>query len=192
MSCVLAVAAAQTASPFYYRPAQHYSYSAPVERAAQYENVQYANAASSPVVKSAPFTQGSGDVDFATLLADFSLIGEMINDPYLALEKAQGLLEDLNNDLPDALAKMDPYIKKDIKEVNGLILEICDRAVANARPSDITSYYSPSAMKKTCAFLQKHVPTVSRGMDDPEVITNIIAKLRKFGRLSKEMADLFV
>ena len=115
----------------------------------------------------------------------------MINDPYFALENAQLLLEDLNNYLPEALARMDPAIKDDIKQVNGLVLEICDRAVANARPSSTTSYYSPEAIVSTCEFLHKHVPSVSKGLDDPAVITNIIQKLRQFGRLSKEMADLF-
>ena len=140
---------------------------------------------------SGTFSKSSGSADFSTLLADFGAITQYINDPYYALEQAQGLLEDLNAELPEALAKMDPAIKSDIKEVNNLILEICDKAVANARPSSTTSYYSPEAMKSTCAFMQKHIPSVSQGLDDPAIISNIIGKLGEFGRLSKEMADLF-
>ena len=191
----MAVAAAQTASPYYYK---QYSYTKPVERSAEpaapaaYAPAPVAQAyATAPVVQASSYSKGSGDVDFATLLTDFGTIAELINDPYYALEKSQALLEDLNNDLPEALAKMDPAIKDDIKQVNALILEICDKAVANIRPSSTTSYYSPQAMKATCGFLNKHVPTISRGMDDPAVITNIIEKLGKFGRLSKQMADLF-
>ena len=195
----MAVAAAQTASPYYYKQAPRtYSYTKPVERSAEpaapaaYAPAPVAQAyATAPVAQASSYSKGSGDVDFATLLTDFGTIAELINDPYYALEKSQALLEDLNNDLPEALAKMDPAIKDDIKQVNSLILEICDKAVANIRPSSTTSYYSPQAMKATCGFLNKHVPTISRGMDDPAVITNIIEKLGKFGRLSKQMADLF-
>ena len=176
----MAVAAAQIASPYYYKQVRG-TYSAPVASAPT----------SAPVAQASSYSKDSGDVDFATFLSDFGTIAELINDPYYALEKSQALLEDLNNDLPEALAKMDPAIKDDIKQVNGLILEICDKAVANIRPSSTTSYYSPQAMKATCGFLNKHVPTISRGMDDPSVISNLIEKLGKFGRLSKEMADLF-
>ena len=115
---------------------------------------------------------------------------EYVNDPWLGLEKAQELLEELNKDLPDALAKMDPSLKNDIKQVNGLVVEICAKAVANARPSTITSYYSPSSMKKTCDFINKHVPEISRGLDEPEVISNLITKVGKFGNLAKQMNDL--
>ena len=176
----MAVAAAQSASPYYYKQTPR-TYSAPVAY----------GTAPAPVAKASSYSKGSGDVDFATLLSDFGTIAELINDPYYALEKSQALLEDLNNELPEALAKMDPAIKDDIKQVNGIILEICDKAVTNIRPSSTTSYYSPRAIKSTCGFLNKHVPTISRGMDDPSVISNLIEKLGKFGRLSKQMADLF-
>ena len=118
-------------------------------------------------------------------------IMEYVSDPWLGLEKAQYLLEELDKDLPGALEDMDPAIKEDIKQVNILVVEICDKAVKNAKDNGFNSYYSPSSMKKTCAFINKHVPEISRGLDDPSVITNIIAKLRKFGDLSKQMSDLF-
>ena len=180
MSCLLVVAAAQKPSKYYY--------SKPVE-IQFYEN-------STPDItvekrQSSFNSQSNGYSDFLSALSDLGTVAQYINDPYYALEKAQSLLEDLNADLPDALAKMDPAIKQDIKDVNNLILDICDIAVANARPSTTTSYYSPEGIKSTCAFIQKHVPTVSMGLDDPAVISNIIGKLGEFGRLSKEMADLF-
>ena len=118
-------------------------------------------------------------------------IMELVNDPYYALEKSQDLLEQLNEGLPDALAKMDPSIKNDIKQVNNLVLEICDKAVANSKPTTINSYYSPEGVKTTCDFLKKHVPEISRGLDEPAVISNLIQKLAEFVKLSKEMADLF-
>ena len=203
MSCLLAVAATQKPSPFYYsQPGEPKSYPSqpyktytnthlldPVMTKRQSGQNHYSTPA--PMAQSNAYSQSSGNVDFSTILADFGAIAQYINDPYYALEKAQGLLEDLNAELPEALAKMDPAIKTDIKEVNNLILEICDKAVANARPTSTTSYYSPEGIKSTCAFLQKHIPSVSQGLDDPAVITNIIGKLGEFGRLSKQMGDLF-
>jgi len=142
------------------------------------------NSVYAPAVKSNSYSSGNGfNWNWGSLM-------EYVNDPWLGLEKAQELLEELNKDLPDALAKMDPSLKNDIKQVNGLVLEICAKAVANARPSTITSYYSPSSMKKTCDFINKHVPEISRGLDEPEVISNLIGKVRKFGSLAKQMNDL--
>ena len=188
LSCLLVVAAAQKPSSYYY--------STHPEQPRSYHSVPYVEKVPKTYTYSTPVKRQSSpngvpNVDFSTILADFGAIAQYINDPYYALEKAQGLLEDLNSELPEALARMDPAIKSDIKEVNNLILEICDKAVANARPSSTTSYYSPEAMKSTCAFIQKHVPSVSQGLDDPAVISNIIGKLGEFGRLSKQMADLF-
>ena len=186
----MTVAVAQTASPYYYNQAPGaYSYTIPVEKSAKPSDPVAYGAAS--VAKAYSYSKDSGDVDFATLLSDFATIAQIINDPWYALEKSQALLEDLNNELPETLEKMDKGIKDDIKQVNAIILEICDKAVANIRPSSTTSYYSPQAIKKTCGFINKHVPTISRGMDDPSVISNLVEKVGKFGRLSKQMADLF-
>ena len=196
---MLAVAVAQPSSYYYStRPDQPRSYhSVPyVQKVPKtYRQIRQSSqnyySTPAPLGPSGTFSKSSGSADFSTLLADFGAITQYINDPYYALEQAQGLLEDLNAELPEALAKMDPAIKSDIKEVNNLILEICDKAVANARPSSTTSYYSPEAMKSTCEFMHKHIPSVSQGLDDPAVISNIIGKLGEFGRLSKQMADLF-
>ena len=187
MACLLVAADAAVPYTYYYKSAapqytyQQYTY--PPQ--APYQAAPVAK----PYVPATSYSQGSAAWDWSSL-ADFSKIGQYINDPYYALEKSQSLLEDLNAGLPDALAKMDPAIKDDIKQVNNLVLEICNKAVANARPTTTTSYYSPEGIKSTCAFLQKHVPTVSRGMDDPAVITNLISKLGEFGKLAGEMGDL--
>lgn len=186
MACLLVAASATPYSYYYKSSGQPYTYQ-------QYKYPTQAPYQAAPAVKpyvpATSYSQGATGWDWSSL-ADFSKIGQYINDPYYALEKSQSLLEDLNKGLPDALAKMDPAIKDDIKQVNNLVLDICNKAVANARPTTATSYYSPEGIKSTCAFLQKHVPTVSRGMDDPAVITNLISKLGEFGRLAGEMGDL--
>ena len=200
----MVVADVATSSQYYYQPAAYnpagqnwgyqYKYPTPVASAPVVKSarlVQPYSAPASYVSKpSSSYTQSNNGFLASFAGFDFNSIAQLINDPYSALAKSQGLLEDLNNGLPDALAKMDPSIKNDIKQVNQLILEICDKAVANSNAASTTSYYTPEGMEATCDFLHKHVPTVSRGMDDPAVITNLVQKLGEFGRLSKEMGDL--
>ena len=185
----------QTTPTFYYRT---FGTSGPVERSiTQTASVKETNT----------YSETRGSLSFTGLLDDFDFISKLFNDPFFAIEKAQDLLEDLNSDLPQALAKMDPAVKDDIKNVNGLILDICDKAVTNARsssttsyysptkpyarPASNTSYYSPAAIQSTCGFLHKHVPSISHGLDDPTVISNLIEKLGEFGSLATEFDELF-
>jgi len=186
-ACLLAVAAAT--------PYKSYGYQFSSAQQAAPARKTYSNGAKHGGYTSTYASKNtySGSSAFAGL-GNLNTIMEYVNDPYYALEKSQELLEQLNEGLPDALAKMDPGMKNDIKQVNGLILEICDKAAANAaqKPkASFNSYYSAEGVKATCDFLHKHVPEVSRGLDEPEVISNLIAKLAEFGRLSKAMADLF-
>ena len=156
-----------------------------VEKAVDYSNSDSSNSYTSNSYTSNSYSSDGG------FNWNWGSIMDYVSDPWLGLEKAQYLLEELDKDLPGALEDMDPAIKEDIKQVNILVVEICDKAVKNAKDNGFNSYYSPSSMKKTCAFINKHVPEISRGLDDPSVITNIIGKLRKFGDLSKQMSDLF-
>lgn len=187
LSCLLVVAAATPYNSYGYKFLSDKK-SAP---ASTYSTKTYSNGAKHGGYTSTYASKNTYSGSSAFSGFDLNTIMEYVNDPYYALEKSQGLLEQLNEGLPDALAKMDPSIKNDIKEVNGLILEICDKAAANAKPATINSYYSPEGIKKTCDFLHKHVPEISRGLDEPQVISNLIEKLAEFGRLSKAMADLF-
>ena len=221
--CCLAVTAAQKPSPFYIMEAPRLYYrdyptkghversisqSAPAYRTySTTGHIERSISQTAPVVDSNTYSEASANFSFTDVLDDFNFISKLINDPYFAIGKAQDLLEDLNSELPEALAKMDPAVKDDIKHVNALILDICDKAVANtryssttsnysparpyARPSSNTSYYSPAAVISTCEFIHKHVPTVSQGLDDPTVISNLIEKLGEFGSLATEFNDLF-
>ena len=204
IACLLVLADVATSSQYYYQPAAYnpagqnwgyqYKYPTPVASSPVVESarlVQPYTAPASYVSKpSTSYTSSNNGLLTSFAGFDFNSIAQYINDPYYALEKSQGLLEDLNNGLPDALAKMDPSIKNDIKQVNQIVLEICDKAVANSNAASTTSYYTPEGMRATCEFLNKHIPTVSRGLDDPAIITDLIQKLGEFGRLSKEMGDL--
>ena len=191
MSCLLLVAAATAQKKFNrqnlwnyksWKPTS-YKQAAPTPRVEK--AVDYSNSYSSNSYESNSYASDGG------FNWNWGSIMDYVSDPWLGLEKAQYLLEELDKDLPEALEDMDPAIKEDIKQVNYLVVEICDKAVKNAKDNGFNSYYSPSSIKKTCAFINKHVPEISRGLDDPSVITNIIAKLKKFGNLSKQMSDLF-
>ena len=108
------------------------------------------------------------------------------------MEKAQNLLEDLTEYLPEAIEKMDPAFKNDIKEINLVILEVCDKAVIRAKAGDsiFNSWYTPKRVETTCDFIRDNVKDFTRGLDDPAIITKLVEKLGKFGELSRQMADL--
>ena len=122
---------------------------------------------------------------------DMNSISQFIEDPYLVLEKLQPLLEDLNEALPKVIANMDPTIKSDIKEVNLLVLDICDRAIADKRVPTNKSDNSQNSFSSVCAFLHKHLPDVSRGLDDPAIITDLVEKVTNLSKFSKQVDDLF-
>ena len=122
---------------------------------------------------------------------DMNSISKFIEDPYLVLEKLQPLLEYLNEALPQVIANMDPTIKSDIKEVNLLVLDICDRAIADKNVPRKKSDNSKNSFSSVCAFLHKHLPDVSRGLDDPAIITDLVEKVTNLSKFSKQVDDLF-
>ena len=63
------------------------------------------NSVYAPAVKSNSYSSGNG------FNWNWGSVMEYVNDPWLGLEKAQELMEELNKDLPDTLAKMDPSLK---------------------------------------------------------------------------------
>ena len=154
--------------------------------------VKYATPVPAPVVKSSAYTESydKASFEFTDLLTFANLnslnsIMHYVNNPNDALAKATDALDDLNKGLPDALARMDPSIKADIKKVNEIILDICDRAVSGA------SGPSSGSIKATCDFINDSVPQVSRGLDDPSVITNLIEELKQVSTLSEDFSDIF-
>ena len=161
--------------------------------------VKYTKPVAAPVVKPSAYTEYNDESSFGFTdlfsfgnLQSLNSIMQYVNNPNAALAKATTALDDLNKGLPDLLARMDPSMKDDIKKVNELVLDICDRAVSGARPAtDFSSYYSPESIKATCDFIKENVPQISRGLDDPAVITNLIEELKEVSSLSQEFSDIF-
>ena len=99
--------------------------------------------------------------------------------------------EDLNDALPQVIANMDPAIKSDIKEVNLLVVDICDKATADKKLPRTKSDNSKNSFSSACAFLHKHLPDVSMGLDDPAIITDLFEKVTNLSKFSKQVDDLF-
>ena len=193
MCCLLAIASEVTPSPIIRNvlgKVANILRGRPSHKTPKYKTNYYYK----PVTASPVYYKTVTEPDF-TVLEDFDWwnnISKYIDDPYGALEKAQKLLEDLTEYLPDAIEKMDPATKSDIKEINLVILEVCDKAVIQANRGDsiFNSWYTPKRVEDTCAFIRDNVMDVTKGLDDPAVIEKLVKKLGKFGELSRQMAEL--
>ena len=114
---------------------------------------------------------------------DFDIIKPYIDNPKESLARAFNMLDDLNKGLPAALENMPPSLKDDIRKVNELVIDVCDKAVKGAKPAVSGTYaYSSFDMHVTCQFIKKHVPEISKGLDDPTIITDLIENLKKFSQ----------
>ena len=200
--------AAPTSPSYYYKPVGVKS-AAPVAKPSMKSNFYPAPSpvvanvnSKKPISTAAPFAKlvessvttlnkNSGLDSNAFDSLNMNSISKFIEDPYLVLEKLQPLLEDLNEALPKAIANMNPAIKSDIKKVNLLVLDICDRAIADEKAPTNKSDDSKNSFNSVCAFLHKHLPDVSRGLDDPAIITDLVEKVTNLSKFTKQVDDLF-
>ena len=94
------------------------------------------------------------------------------------LTLAANKLNELSEKLPETLANIDPSTKGDIAKVNGIINEICAKAVAEIKP---TSYlkYTPEGLKEMCDYIAKIGSDILGGLDNPAIFQKYTADLQK-------------
>ena len=105
---------------------------------------------SSSEAASASFLQGfSGNTDLSSLgpLSEDSVALIKAGVPRLA--QAGAKLNELAKQLPETLANIDPNTAGDIAKVNGIVGDICDKAMAKIKPTAYTKNYTPQGLK-TC------------------------------------------
>lgn len=105
-------------------------------------------------------------------------VSEIMSNPWGSLDKASASLDDLNKDFPDVLAKLDPSIKDDVKEVNNIVIEICKQMVSGAKSDSI--FFSQAGLKSSCDYINNTAREISLGMDDPAVVSQLIDSLKDF------------
>ena len=206
LSCILAVAAASPvsyyrfASPYYnvgYSVGAPVSYNAPIAYAApaavaapvKATPVSYAAPAE---IASASFLQGfNGNTDLSALgpLSEDSVALIKAGAPRLA--QAGAKLNELAKQLPETLANIDPNTAGDIAKVNGIVNDICTKAMAEIKPTAYTKNYTPEGLKEMCAYISKIGGDILGGLDNPAIFQQYTADLNKaITALSGKAADL--
>ena len=206
LSFILAVATASPlnyyryASPFYnvgYSVGAPVSYTSPIAYAAP--TAVAAPVVATPVNYAAPsepaspsFLQGfSGNTDLSSLgpLSEDSVALIKAGVPRLA--QAGAKLNELAKQLPETLANIDPNTAGDIAKVNGIVNDICAKAMAEIKPTAYTKNYTPEGLKEMCAYISKIGGDILGGLDNPAIFQQYTADLNKaITALSGKAADL--
>ena len=168
------------ASPYY---AGSYGVAAPVTYAAGYP-VNYA-APVGPINYAAPAAAAS-DAFLGGFTGQTALTGELSADSVALikagaprLSEATAKLNELAAQLPATLANIDPNTKGDIAKVNGIVNDICAKAMAEIKPTAYTKNYTPQGMREMCAYISKIGGDILGGLDNPAIFQKYTADLNK-------------
>jgi len=106
-------------------------------------------------------------------LKSFVPIGES------SLKKAFSAINLLMKRFPDVLKNIEPSFKSDIKNINAIIVEVCNNKMSETGPST-NSYFSQESMKSTCDSITKIVQKLSQGLDDPSITQSVVDNLKQY------------
>ena len=174
MSCLLAVASANQFG-YFQRPSQLYG-------APSYNwNYNWMNKA--PTAFAAPVAQYNAP----TMPSDSKTL---ISAGVPRLMQAMAKLNELAPQLPTYLANMDPQTKSDIAKVNGIVNDLCARAIDEVNPTAYTST-TPEGLKEMCDYIVKIGNDIVEGLDNPAIFQKYTRQLNDAVTvLSSNAADL--
>jgi hypothetical protein len=107
-----------------------------------------------------------------------------------ALSKATSTLDLLMKGFPAVLKNISPSFKSDIRKVNGIVADVCNKIMSEARPSTY-SYYSSGGMKATCDSINKIAQEISQGLDDPAITQSYVDKLKGASKMIQDQVDVY-
>ena len=108
------------------------------------------------------------------------------------LTQAMAKLNELSEQLPVYLANIDPQTKTDIAKVNGIVNDICARAMDEIQPSAYKSY-TPQGMKEMCDYIAKVGGDILAGLDNPAIFQKYTSQLQgAVTALNANAADLIL
>ena len=93
------------------------------------------------------------------------------------LTQAMAKLNDLAKELPTYLQNVSPQTKSDINKVNGIVSDICARAMTEINPSAY-SMYTPSGLKEMCDYIEKVGNDIVAGLDNPAIFQKYTSDLQ--------------
>ena len=94
------------------------------------------------------------------------------------LAQAGAKLNELAKQLPETLANIDPNTKGDIAKVNGIVNDICAKAMAEIKPTEYTKNYTPQGLQEMCAYISKIGGDILGGLDNPAIFQKYTADLQ--------------
>ena len=161
ISCIFAVASASPYGYYGYPAATSYAYGSPY--------AGYPYAAGYTYAAAAPAAAA-----LAPLSADSKAL---IAAGIPRLNQAAASLNTLAKQLPSVLANIDPATKGDIAKVNGIIADVCAKAMAEIRP---TSYlkYTNQGLAEMCTYINKIGSDILAGIDNPAIFEKYTADLQ--------------
>ena len=95
------------------------------------------------------------------------------------LNQAANKLNELSAQLPQTLANIDPATKGDIAKVNGIVNDICAKAMAEIKPTSYTKNYTPEGLNEMCGYIAKIGADILGGLDNPAIFQKYTADLQK-------------
>ena len=107
-----------------------------------------------------------------------------------ALAKATSTLDLLMKGFPAVLKNIDPSFKADIRKVNEIIADVCNKIQYEAKPST-NSYYSSEGMKVTCDSINGIAQEISQGLDDPAITQSYVDKLKGASKMIQDQVDVY-
>ena len=182
MSCLLAVA---SATPYGYYSSPYYTVGAYGAPAA------YSYGAPSAYTYAAPATYASAASasTFTGPLSDDAKA--LVSAGVPRLNQAAAKLSELSAQLPATLANIDPATKGDIAKVNGIVNDICARAMAEIKPTAYTKNYTPQGLKEMCDYISKIGGDILGGLDNPAIFQKYTADLQNaITALNGKAADI--
>ena len=170
MSCLLAVA---TATPHgYYQEGQTYVFPAAVTFGSGSTYVQPAYVTYGKPTAfsgySAPTSSSmNGLFGYDRPLSSDSK--DLISAGMPRLTQAMAKLNELSTQLPTYLANVSPQTRSDIVKVNGIVNNVCARAMSEINPNAYSNIYTPQGLKEMCAYIAKVGSDIVAGLDNPSI-----------------------
>ena len=95
------------------------------------------------------------------------------------LSQAGAKLNELAEQLPETLANIDPATRGDIAKVNGIIADICSKAVLETKPTSYTKNATPEGISAMCDYIAKIGNDILSCLDNPAIFQKYTADLNK-------------
>ena len=122
----------------------------------------------------------NGNTDLKALLGPLSDdSATLIKAGAPRLSQAGAKLNELAEQLPETLANIDPATRGDIAKVNGIIADICSKAVLETKPTSYTKNATPEGISAMCDYIAKIGNDILSGLDNPAIFQKYTADLNK-------------